>query len=55
MADVTIEVTDNSEIFKDAKDEAIAKALETIGLVAEGYAKRLFVDAGINIDAAINK
>lgn len=47
MADVTIEVTDNSEIFKDAKDEAIAKALETIGLVAEGYAKRLApVDTG---------
>ena len=47
MADATIEVTDNSEIFKNAKDEAIARALETIGLVAEGYAKRLApVDTG---------
>ena len=37
MSDVKI--TDNSAIFKKAKDEAVARALEAIGLTAEGYAK----------------
>lgn len=36
---INIDVTDNSEIFKDAKDELVQKALETIGLIGEGYAK----------------
>lgn len=40
-------ITDNSDLFKGAKDDAIARALEAIGLVAEGYAKRLCpVDTG---------
>lgn len=34
-----VKVTDNSEIFKKAKDEAVARALEAIGLTAERYAK----------------
>lgn len=43
--DVTI--TDNSGLFIDAKDEAVARALEAIGLQAEGYAKKLCpVDTG---------
>lgn len=40
-------ITDNSDLFKSGKDGAIARALEVIGLVAEGYAKRLCpVDTG---------
>ena len=34
-----VKVTDNSAIFKRAKDEAVARALEAIGLTAERYAK----------------
>ena len=34
-----VKVTDNSAIFKKAKDEAVARALEAIGLTAERYAK----------------
>lgn len=40
-------ITDNSALFKAAKDEAVARALEAIGLQAEGYAKMLApVDTG---------
>lgn len=40
-------VTDNSEIFLDDLSFKILQALETCGLVAEGYAKRLCpVDTG---------
>ena len=46
MADVTIK--DHSKEFLDAMDDAIDKALEMIGLKAEGYAKRLCpVDTGL--------
>ena len=34
-----VKVTDNSAIFKKAKDEAVARALEAIGLTAERHAK----------------
>lgn len=38
---------DNSELIKQATDEAIAQALEAIGFQAEGYAKLLCpVDTG---------
>lgn len=41
------ELKDNSEEVKSAMTSAIARALEKIGLVAEGYAKRLCpVDTG---------
>lgn len=44
---VSIILQDNSDLFKRGKDGAIARALEVIGLVAEGYAKRLCpVDTG---------
>lgn len=33
-----VKVTDNSAIFKKAKDEAVARALKAIGETAEGYA-----------------
>lgn len=39
MPNIDFSVTDNSGIFKDAKDELVQKALETIGLIGEGYAK----------------
>lgn len=42
-----IEITDNTPKFKEAKDEAVARALEAIGLQAEGYAKaKCPVDTG---------
>lgn len=42
-----VKVTDNSAIFKRAKDEAVARALEAIGLTAERHAKeRCPVDTG---------
>lgn len=45
MADY--ELKDNSEEVKSAMTSALARALEKIGLVAEGYAKRLCpVDTG---------
>lgn len=45
MSKVTL--TDNSSLFINAKDEAIERALEMIGLKAEGYAKLLCpVDTG---------
>lgn len=37
MADVKI--TDNTDKFKAAMDEAVDRALEAIGIQAEGYAK----------------
>ena len=41
------ELKDNSEEVKSAMTGALARALEKIGLVAEGYAKRLCpVDTG---------
>lgn len=33
-----VKVTDNSQLFIDAKNAAVARALEAIGLTAEGYA-----------------
>lgn len=43
----TIEVTSHRVEVIEAKDEAVARALETIGLVAERYAKELApVDTG---------
>lgn len=35
-----VKITDNSAIFKKAKDEAVARALEAMGQRAEGYAKQ---------------
>lgn len=34
-----VEIIDNHEEFKKAKDEAVKRALEKIGMAAEGYAK----------------
>lgn len=46
MADVEI-VEDNADEFCDGLDAALTRALEKVGLVAEGYAKRLCpVDTG---------
>lgn len=42
-----IEIKDNSAAVISAKNEAVARALEAIGLQAEGYAKMLeYVDTG---------
>lgn len=42
-----VKVTDNSAIFKKAKDEAVARALDAIGKTAERHAKeRCPVDTG---------
>lgn len=44
--DVTITL-DNSDLFGERKDKAILRALEKIGLTAEGYAKQeVPVDTG---------
>lgn len=46
MAGVTI-IEDNTDEFRDGLDAALTRALEKVGLVAEGYAKRLCpVDTG---------
>lgn len=46
MSDVEV-IEDNSDQFHDGFDAAIERALEKVGLVAEGYAKRLCpVDTG---------
>ena len=46
MSDVEI-TSDNRDQFHDEFDAAIERALEKVGLVAEGYAKRLCpVDTG---------
>lgn len=43
-----VKITDNSDLFKKAKDEAVARALEAIGITAERYAKeRCPVDTGL--------
>lgn len=36
-----VKITNNSGEFKKAMDEAVLRALEKCGLVAEGYAKKL--------------
>ena len=47
MADIVVEVIDNSEETIDAKDEAIRRALEAVGIQAEGHAKiKCPVDTG---------
>lgn len=47
MAAINIKMTDNSDLFKDAADDAIRRALEKIGLTAEAYAKlKCPVDTG---------
>lgn len=44
---MTVEITDNSEIFKNEMHSAALRALEKCGLVGEGYAKKLCpVDTG---------
>lgn len=46
MADVIVR-EDNTDEFRDGLDAALTRALEKVGLVAEGYAKRLCpVDTG---------
>ena len=43
----SVKITDNSDLVKSAKDEAIARALEAVGLQAEGNVKRITpVDTG---------
>lgn len=37
MADV--QITDNTQAFKDAMTDAVGRALEAVGIQAEGYAK----------------
>lgn len=47
MSDITIKLTDNSDLVKAAKDEMIALALEAVGLQAEGNVVPLVpVDTG---------
>ena len=47
MADAEFDIVDNSQIFVAEMIKKKAKALEMVGLVAEGYAKRLCaVDTG---------
>lgn len=47
MVEVSVKIDSNSELIKQASAEAIAAALEAIGLQAEGYAKLLCpVDTG---------
>lgn len=41
MPDVNVTMTNNADLFRNALPEQIAKALEAIGLTAEGYAKDL--------------
>ncbi len=48
MADVKI--TDNTDKFKAAMDEAVDRALEAIGIQAEGYAKLELENAPRRID-----
>ena len=43
-----VKIIDNSELFKKAKDEAVKRALEAIGMTAERHAKeRCPVDTGL--------
>lgn len=47
MSGIVVEVIDNSEDTIDAKDEAIRRALEAVGIQAEGHAKiKCPVDTG---------
>ena len=47
MADLEVKITSNKDLIQQASNEAIARALEAIGLQAEGYAKMLCpVDTG---------
>ena len=44
---IEVNITDNSDLIEQATDEAIARALEAMGLQAEGYAKmKCPVDTG---------
>ena len=46
--DIKVSIVDNSELVRKAADEAIERALEAVGLKAEGYAKLLCpVDTGL--------
>lgn len=40
MAEMSIKLTDNSDLFKEASLEAVQRALEVVGITAEGYAKK---------------
>lgn len=45
--DIKVNITSNRELVEQASNEAIARALEAIGLQCEGYAKMLCpVDTG---------
>lgn len=45
--DIKVNITSNRDLIEQASDEAIERALEAIGLQAEGYAKMLCpVDTG---------
>lgn len=47
MEHMIIEITDNSGLVKAEFEAAVLRALEKCGLIAEGYAKRMFhVDTG---------
>lgn len=41
-----VKLTDNSELFKNASEEAIERALEAIGIQAEGHAKQMITSSG---------
>ena len=36
---MAVKITDNTDKFKDAMTDAVARALEAVGIQAEGYAK----------------
>lgn len=40
MAKIEVKIESNADLFKNALPEQIARALEAIGLTAEGYAKK---------------
>ncbi len=47
MAEVSVQIMDNSDLIEQATNEAIVKALEAMGFQAEGYAKmKCPVDTG---------
>lgn len=47
MATTNVKITDNSDMFRNALDDSIIRALEKIGLTAEAYAKlKCPVDTG---------
>ena len=39
MSDITVNISSNRKLVEEASDEAIARALEAIGLQCERYAK----------------